>query len=64
MGMVMLELITLDSAKFYYNYQRMEIMLSKALFALDLHRGTYSEEFIQLVKNCLAAEAKDRPEPE
>lgn len=39
-------------------------MLSKALFALDLHRGAYSEEFMQMVKSCLSAEAKDRPEPE
>jgi hypothetical protein len=62
--MVMLELVTLDSARFYYNEQRMELMLSKALFALDLHKAAYSEEFMQLVKSCLSGEAKDRPEPE
>ena len=33
-GMIMLELITLDLAKFYYNESRMEVMINKAIFSL------------------------------
>lgn len=42
-GMVMLELLTLDSARFYYNDQRMEVMLSKALFSLEIYSNRYSQ---------------------
>lgn len=64
MGMVMLELITLDSARFYYNEQRMEVMLNKALFSLEIYNGRYSKELLDAIRGCLAADPQERPDPE
>jgi serine/threonine protein kinase len=63
-GMVMLELITLDSARFYFNDQKMEVMLNKALFSLDIHSAKYSKPLLDAIRSCLASDPAERPEPE
>jgi hypothetical protein len=42
----------------------MDVMLSKALFSLDVHQAKYSAELLQIIKECLQGEAQMRPEPE
>lgn len=42
----------------------MEVMLSKALFSLDIYQGKYSQELIDVIRGCLNADPKMRPDPE
>lgn len=62
-GMIMLELITLDLAKFYYNESRMEVMINKAIFSLEIYNARYSQPFLDTIKLCLEYDANARPEP-
>lgn len=62
-GLVMVELITLDNAKFYYNYQTLEFKADKIHFLLDNLAGNrYSEALINIVKSMLEMDPKNRPE--
>lgn len=62
--MVMLQLISLDWAKFYYNEERNEVMINKALFSLEIYQGKYSKAFLQIIKRCLEQDPSKRPSPE
>jgi len=62
--MVMLELISLDWARFYYNEENGEVMINKALFSLEIYQGKYSKGFLEIIKRCLEQDASKRLSPE
>ena len=50
-GLLVVELITLDRASNYYNYDLLEVMTGKICFVLDTYASKkYSPEFINIVK--------------
>ena len=60
-GLVIVELITLDHAKFYYNYEKLEFRWEKIQFVLDhFATGRYSEEFIEIIKGMLEPDPSQR----
>lgn len=42
----MLEMISLDWARFYYNEEQGEVMINKVLFSLEIYQGKYSKGFL------------------
>jgi hypothetical protein len=52
-GMIALELITLDSAQFYYNKSRMEVMTNKVVFSFEIYSNRYSRHQLETVKACV-----------
>lgn len=52
-GMVMLELITLDKPKFYYTEERTELKIDRISFDIASVSKKFSEAFIGLLKGCL-----------
>jgi hypothetical protein len=61
--MIALELITLDSAQFYYNESMMEVMTNKAVFSLEIYNNRYSRHLLDTVKACLESDPTNRPHP-
>lgn len=61
MAMVMLELITLDKTKFYYNDTRTELKIGKIEFNISTFSKYYSEQFLNLLKHCLQPKPERRP---
>lgn len=51
--MVILELITLDKSKFYYNEGKTELKIERISFDISSMGKNYSEAFIGLLKHCL-----------
>ena len=51
--MVVLELITLDKSKFYYNESKTELKIDRISFDISSMGKIYSEPFINLLKHCL-----------
>lgn len=62
-GMVMLQLVTLDFAKFYYNESKLQIMINKAIFSLQIYSNKYSKQFLDVIKMCLQPDFNNRPHP-
>jgi len=58
--MVILELITLDKSKFYYNENRTELKIDRIAFDISSIGKNYSECFINLLKHCMQVSPKDR----
>jgi serine/threonine protein kinase len=52
-AMVILELITLDKSKFYYNEAKTELKIDRISFDISSMGKNYSEPFINLLKHCL-----------
>lgn len=59
-GMVILELITLDKPKFYYNEEKTELKIERISFDISSMSKQYSDAFVQLLKGCLAPSAEHR----
>lgn len=53
-AMIILELITLDHPKFYYNEDKSELKIDRINFDLDTVSKYHSEAFINLLKKCLS----------
>jgi hypothetical protein len=58
--MVILELITLDKSKFYYNETKTELKIDRISFDISSMGKMYSEQFINLLKHCLQPTACNR----
>lgn len=58
--MVMLELITLDRPKFYYNADKTAIKMDRISFDLSSMNTRYSDDFINLLRRCLNLKPSDR----
>lgn len=56
----MLELVTLDKSKFYYNADKTALKIDRISFDISSMRTHYSEGFINLLKSCLAKAPSDR----
>lgn len=52
-GMIVLELITLDKAKFYYNENKNGLKMGRVNFVISSFVSEYSGEFLNLLRNCL-----------
>lgn len=60
-GLVIVELITLDHAKFYYNYEQLEFMSDKIQFVLaNFAMSRYSEEFVGIIRKMLEPDPQRR----
>lgn len=59
-GMIILELITLDKSKFYYNENKTELKIDRIIFDISSMGKTYSEGFINLLKHCLQPASNNR----
>ena len=53
-AMVILELITLDKAKFYYSEDKTGIKMGRINFNLSSFSSEYSPEFVDILRACLA----------
>jgi hypothetical protein len=58
--MILLELITLDKAKFYYNENKSELKIDRISFDICSVGKGYSEPFINLLRHCLQPLPKNR----
>ncbi len=57
--------MTLDSAKFYYNFEMLEVMSAKINFLLDTYNSTrYSQNFLDIIKAMLEPDPAKRIEME
>ena len=55
--------MTLDSAKFYYNFEMLEVMSAKINFLLDTYNSTrYSQIFLDIIKAMLEPDPAKRIE--
>lgn len=52
-GMIILELVSMDHPKFYYNADKMEINFSRVKYNLASLKGEFSLEFQNLLFRCL-----------
>jgi len=59
-GLILVELITLDQAKFYYNYDQLEVMIGKILFILDSYAERYSQKFMGFMRSILQVDTSQR----
>lgn len=59
-GLILVELITLDQAKFYYNYDHFEVMIGKILFILDSYAERYSPQFLGFMRSILQVDPFQR----
>lgn len=53
-AMIILQLITLDSPKFYYESDKSGLKIERIMFDLDTVSKYHSEQFISLLKGCLS----------
>jgi hypothetical protein len=58
--MLMLELVTLDKFRFYYNAERTGLKMDRVAFDIASMSAHYSDGFIQLVRACLTANPQER----
>ena len=58
--MVILELITLDKAKFYYTEDKTALKMGRISFDLSSFSGDYSTEFIDILRSSLAENPRER----
>ena len=63
-GMIMLELITLDKAKFYYTEDKNALKMGRISFDLSSFSGDYSAEFIDILRSCLLENPLERADLE
>ena len=59
-GMVILELLTLDKTKFYYNEDKCSLKMGRISFALSSLSSEYSPEFIDILRACLMESPHER----
>lgn len=59
-GMVLLELITLDKTKFYYNDTRTELKMGRIEFDLSTLTSHISQPFLGLLRQCLQPDPQKR----
>lgn len=59
-GMIILELLTLDKPKFYYNEQKTELKIDRISFDISSMAKNYSDSFISLLKGCLQPNPQNR----
>ena len=52
-GMVIMELITLDKGKFYYNEEKSALKMGRINFDISSFGKEYSQRFINILKGCL-----------
>ena len=52
-GMIILELMLLDEAKFYYNYEEFLVNYEKIKYSLANLKGLYSNDLVRVVLACL-----------
>jgi hypothetical protein len=52
-GMVLMELITLDKTKFYYNEDRSALKMGRINFDLTSLGQEYSQNFLDILRGCL-----------
>lgn len=62
--MIILELMTLDKMKFYYNEDKTGYKMGRVGFSLSSHNGEYSGQFMEIMRGCLMENPKDRMEME
>ena len=58
--MVMLELVTLDRPRFYYNSTKTALKIDRISFDLSSMSSRYSPHLINLLKSCLNPIPQDR----
>lgn len=58
--MVIIEMLTLDHVKFYYNDDRNAYKMGRINFELSSLNIEYSVEFLNILKGCLAESPCDR----
>lgn len=58
--MVILELLTLDRTKFYYNEERSAYKMGRISFDLSSLSHEYSSAFLELLRCCLTENPSDR----
>jgi serine/threonine protein kinase len=60
MAVCILELITFEPPKYYYNHSTAALRVDKLLFDLNNHSALYSESFMRLLRNCLHSDPSIR----
>lgn len=58
--MVILELLTLDKTKFYYNEERSGYKMGRISFDLSSFTNEYSPHFLELLRCCLVENPAER----
>lgn len=58
--MIILELITLDKPKFYYNEQKTELKIDRISFDISSMSKNYSTSLVNLLKGCLQPNPTNR----
>jgi hypothetical protein len=53
-GMIILELMTLDKIKFYYTEDKTGLKMGRINFDLSSFSSEYSPQFLDILRSCLA----------
>lgn len=59
-GMVVLELMTLDKTKFYYTEDKTGLKMGRISFDLGSFSSQYGTNFLEILKGCLMENPRDR----